>query len=126
MVKAKSLSGNHLVEAMREGAFYASSGVYLEKIDYDSASRTLHLKIRASEGVSYTTQLIGTRKGYQSEESGGRGFEEQKGVEVSLKIPNDAFYARATITSDRQHPNPSFDDQLEQAWIQPVGWEVKE
>jgi hypothetical protein len=37
-------------------------------------------------------------------------------------MPEDALYLRATVTSSRKHPNPSFGGQTEQAWIQPVGW----
>ena len=125
MVKAPELSPEALIGAMREGAFYASSGVSLESVDYDAATRTLSIKIQPDGDASFSTQLIGTRQGIDlesSQEDIGVVFEESIGLEVRFQIPEDALYARATITSSRPHPSPSFKNQRQQAWVQPVGW----
>ena len=48
-----------------------------------------------------------------------------EGNTATFTYPEDALYVRTTITSSRKHPNPSFEGQMEQAWIQPVGWKVQ-
>ncbi len=126
MVGADKLDGDALVAAMKEGKFYASSGVTLDAIRNDPDKGNLSLSITPVEGVTYQTAFIGTRKGYDatSGETGiGEIFATVTGNEPSFSIPSDALYLRATITSSRKHPNPSFPGQMEQAWIQPVGWE---
>ena len=127
MVRADKLHGDAIVNAMRAGDFYASSGVTLKLFAYDSGKRTLSIEIEPSAGAEFTTQLIGTRKGYNPAAADGKTgvgdiFEEKSGLKITFEIPADALYARATITSSRAHPNPSFEEQKEQAWIQPVGW----
>ena len=127
MVRSPELEANALMEAMQAGDFYASSGVSLESITWDEASRTLSLKISAAEGAAYATAFIGTRTGYDAsrkrQENGiGEVFAELKGTEVSFRIPDDALYLRATITSSENHDNPSYPDQKKQAWTQPFGW----
>lgn len=126
MVRAKELHGDALVKAMRAGAFYASTGVYLNSVQYDPGKRLLSISILAKEGVEYTTQLIGSRKNINLSSLDGAGigevFAEQGGESLQLVIPEDALYARATITATKLHPNPSYQGQLEQAWTQPVAW----
>ncbi len=39
-------------------------------------------------------------------------------------LTGNELYVRAVIKSSRPHPNPSMDDQFEQAWTQPVGWQA--
>ena len=106
---------------MRAGEFYSSSGVTVNSFSYTAKTRLLEIEIEPVDGVEFKTQLIGTRE--KHDESGvGEVFEEKTGVSLSFEVPADALYARATITSSRAHPNPSFEDQTEQAWIQPVAW----
>ena len=126
MVGAEKLDGDSIVAAMHEGKFYASSGVTLDAIRHDPDKGTLSLSITPVDGVDYTTTFIGTRKGYDAaaEKTGiGEIFATVTGNEPGFTLPDDALYLRATITSSRKHPNPSFHGQMEQAWIQPVGWE---
>lgn len=122
MVGAEQLDGDSLVSAMKKGSFYASSGVYLDSIDFDKAKRVLSFSIKPEEGSEFTTQLIGTRKGSTKEVVIGEIFGTVKGLKVSFEIPDDALYMRATVTSNKSHVNPSFEGQLKQAWLQPVGW----
>ncbi|MFT5467798.1 MAG: hypothetical protein ACI8UO_002905 [Verrucomicrobiales bacterium] len=121
MVRAEELTGDALVLAMRAGNFYASSGVFVKSFGYDAESRTLSIEIEPVDGVEFKTELIGTRKGTEPA-TAGEVFSEMTGVSLKFEVPADALYARATITSTRNHPNPSIEDQKEQAWLQPVGW----
>ncbi|MFT5304344.1 MAG: hypothetical protein ACI814_005171, partial [Mariniblastus sp.] len=43
-------------------------------------------------------------------------------LEPQFQLTGNELYVRAVVTSSRQHPNPSFKEQKEQAWTQPVGW----
>ncbi|MCB1120828.1 MAG: hypothetical protein KJT03_04725 [Verrucomicrobiae bacterium] len=127
MVHSEELSGNALVESMRAGDFYASTGVTLNDINYDASSRILTIQVKPEDGVTFQTRLVGTRSNYRPGQHGGASgigevFSEKSGTTAQFSIPDDALYARATITSSRSHPNPSFDGQREQAWTQPVGW----
>ncbi len=126
VVGATSLDGDSIVTAMKDGRFYASSGVELDSIHFDESKQTLSLQIKPIEGVEFTTEFIGTRTDYDaSKEVTGIGeiFESVVGSNPSFKLPDDALYLRATVTSTRKHPNASFPEQKEQAWIQPVGWQ---
>ena len=122
MVGAEELNGNHIVEAMRKGNFYASSGVYLQTLDYDSASRRLVFTIRQEAGETYTTTINGSRKGSTEEIEIGEVFANIEGIRVDYQVPSDVLYIRATITSSARPANPSFPGQKKQAWLQPVGW----
>ena len=44
------------------------------------------------------------------------------GDHPKYRLQGDELYVRAIVTSSTPHPNPSFDDQFEQAWSHPVGW----
>ena len=121
MVRAEKLHGDSLVRAMRAGDFYASSGVYLDDFSYDPATRELTVQIRPNGEDSFRTEFIGTRKTYDPS-AVGEVLGTAEGISLKFRVPDDALYVRATITSSRDHPNPSFEEQKEQAWVQPVGW----
>lgn len=118
MVKAAKLEAGALVEAMKRGDFYASSGVELEDVRFEGGEYVI--KIKAQEGVTYSTRFIGLKKGEDAEP--GVELMEWDGDEPTYKMRGDELYVRAVVTSSRAHPNPSFKDQKEQAWTQPVGW----
>ena len=120
MVRSEKLEAGALIEAMERGDFYASSGVSLKDVGYDRRTQTHRLQIEAVEGVSYETRFVGTRK--SSPEKAGEIFATVSGVDASYQIKSDELYVRAVVTSSRAHVNPSFADQKEQAWTQPVGW----
>ena len=70
--------------------------------------------------MTYTTQFVGTRKGEGA--VAGEEFEVSRELQPVYRLRGDELYVRAVVTSSRDHPNPSFADQKEQAWTQPVGW----
>ncbi len=124
VVGAGDLTGNAIVEAMRLGKFYSSSGVILNSINYDPDTRTLSLSIAAEEGATYSTEFIGSQTDYDAASRTGIGvtLSSQEGTEPSFSIPEGTLYLRATITSSLRHTNPSYTGQKKQAWVQPVGW----
>lgn len=140
MVRADELSATALVLAMEHADFYASSGVTLEDVTFDA--KTLRLKVAAEAGVSYRTEFVGTRVGVDLSSEPTRDAEGKEmvatrtyrgeigvvlavveGTAPSYALQGDELYVRAVVTADRAHPNPSFEDQREQAWTQPVGWQ---
>ena len=64
MVRAQRLSIPSLFRAMYKGDFYASSGVDLKDVAFDSSTRTLSVEVLPKAGWNYTIQFIGTRQGF--------------------------------------------------------------
>ena len=139
MVKAKNLDAKSLIDAMNAGDFYASSGVELEAIEL--VDKKLTLKVKAEEGVTYTTHFIGTKKDYdkksvaQVDGSGkpmratrlyskdvGAVLATSDSTDPSYTLTGNELYVRAVVTSSKPHVDPSFKDQKQQAWTQPVGY----
>src|SRR4051812_39627455 len=65
-VRARHLTPESIIAAIVAGDFYASSGVTLRDVRYDADSRVLELSIEPEGDATYTTQFIGTRKGYDA------------------------------------------------------------
>lgn len=135
MVRARYLTPNHIIESLKAGDFYASTGVTLKDVRF--ANNTLMVEIDARPGVSYRTQFIGTPRdydrnattrpaglaGYMSPQySGdiGKVLAEITGSNASYKLTGNELYVRAKIISDVEHPNPFAKGDLEVAWTQPV------
>jgi hypothetical protein len=142
MVRAAQLEPETLIKAIKAGEMYASSGVTLRDVQYDSANKILQLQIEPEEGVEYSTQFIGTKVGYDAtseprtgadgkpirstrkySDDIGQVFATVSGATPSYKLTGEELYVRAVVTSTKPHPNPSFKDQRQQAWTQPVGWQ---
>ena len=144
MVRSRALNAHSLIHALEAGDFYASSGVELNEVRFDAQTATFQLDIKAKEGVTYVTEFLGTRKGYDRASEPivgddgqpihatrkysadvGRVFAQVKGVKPAYKLAGDEWYVRAVVTSSEKPVNPSFEGQLQQAWTQPVGWQIK-
>ncbi|QDS94193.1 hypothetical protein FF011L_29710 [Roseimaritima multifibrata] len=129
MVRSKYLSPEHLIKAMKAGDFYASSGVTLKELDYAADTKTLSLEIAPQEGATYKTQFIGTLKPTENETPAdaekrvGKVLKTAEGLNASYKLTGDELYVRAVVTSDQAPVNPSFKNQKQQVWTQPIGWE---
>ena len=138
MVRSERLEAGALVEAMQRGDFYASTGVVLE--DVRSDGKSLGVTIDGEEGVSYTTQYIGTRKGFDDtakpavdaggktlprssliySDSIGELLHESKTLTSSYTFDGTELYVRARVVSDKSQPNPHTEGDTEMAWVQPV------
>lgn len=137
MVRATHLTPESVIRSMEAGDFYASSGVTLTEVT--RGGQTLALEIEAEAGVSYTTQFIGTRRGYDPASqligSGpdsktlphrryskdvGAVLSEVKGSSASYTLAGDEIYVRAKIISSKEKPNASVAGEVECAWTQPL------
>lgn len=141
MVRSKSLEPAAIITAMRIGEFYSSSGVVLTDVRYSARTKKYVIDIQAEDGVSYTTQFIGTRTNADliSTPRPGAGGAVQRATRIyskdvgkvlatvqgnhaSYTLSGDELYVRAVITADKKHSLPTYPGQLQQAWVQPVGW----
>jgi predicted metal-dependent phosphoesterase TrpH len=146
MVRAAKLEPETLIRAIKAGDFYASSGVTLRDFGYDAATKRLQVEIEPKSGVTYKTQFIGTKIGFNPK-SRPRGGKDKKGKPLrstrqyshdvgvvlatvegptpSYQLTGKELYVRAVVTSSEAPDDPSFDGQFQQAWTQPVGWEAR-
>ena len=126
MVRSRYLTPEHLIRAMKRGDFYASSGVTLENVQFDPKTLTLKLDIQPEENVTYTTSFIATLKSEGSDrERIGQQVHSSNDLSPSYQMKGNELYVRAVVTSSKRHQDPSFKDQHQQAWTQPVGWKNK-
>ena len=123
MVRSRFLTPEHLIRAMKRGDFYASSGVTLHDVCFDSETKTLRVEIEPSGNAIYQTEFIATVTDEGSNEDQiGKRVAHTKGTSASYTMRGDELYVRAVTTSSESHPDPSFEGQRKQAWTQPVGW----
>jgi hypothetical protein len=144
-VESRYLSPEHLIRAIKAGRFYASSGVELTSFQFDDEAREYRIAIKSEPGVTYTTEFIGTmadadftsqpaidkdgkpiRATRQYSGEIGKTLAKVTGPAASYKLTGKELYVRATISSSKPHRDPSYKDQKQQAWVQPVGWKLKD
>ena len=110
---------------MKRGDFYAFSGVTLNDVHYDAQKKELKLDIAPKDKVTYQTDFISPLKpdgkNEDSERVGKRVYSSNS-LSPSYPLNGNELYVRAVVTSNKPHQDPSFKDQLQQAWTQPVGW----
>ena len=141
MVRSNYLTPEHIIRSMKAADFYASSGVLLKSVEFDADAGELSLQIDGREGATYTTRFIGTLIDYDQTSQPrktadgkpvtatrkysadvGKVLATVKGLRPAYQLTGKELYVRAVVTSSVHHPDPSFRDQHEQAWTQPVGW----
>ena len=137
MVRAGKLTPEALIAALEGGDFYASSGVVLK--DVRREKNHLSLEIEAEPGVSYTTEFIGTRHGFNRmsepvlsdagtplrvtrrySEDVGETLATVEGTSASYPLSGDEIYVRARVRSSKPKEDPSRPGEVEQAWTQPL------
>ncbi len=142
MVRSRYLTPESLIRAMKRGDFYASSGVTLRDVRFDVETGKLEIEIEPREDATFITEFIGTPMDYEATSElradaegeplrATRKYSPQvgtvlariSGTNPSYSVREDQWYVRAVITSSEPHPDPSYDDQKQRAWTQPVGWQ---
>lgn len=123
MVRSRYLTPEHLIRAMKKGDFYASSGVSLKTVDFDESTRKLSLEIDAETGATYTTKFIGTLKNPNEDSKIGKVLATSSELRPTFQLKGNELYVRAVVTSSSGAADPSYKDQKQQAWTQPVGWQ---
>lgn len=114
VVRAKELRGDAIASAMLAGDFYASTGVVLEKLIVDDCG--MRIRVATGPGARYRIRFLGTRR-----EGGEPGvlLQESEGPEAYYEFRGDELYVRGDVVSDRLHPDPSVEGEVQRAWIQP-------
>lgn len=124
MVNAEDLSAGSIIRAMENGAFYVSTGVQLDAIEFDGSS--LSISVEEEEGLEYTIQFIGTTS-EQTEEGetlqSGQLLHEVIGTSASYTLSESDLFVRAKVISSRLKDNPYREGEMERAWTQPVSKE---
>jgi len=135
VVRADSLAAGPIIAAMESGAFYASTGVVLD--DVRATDDRLVLRIRGEPDVTYLTEFVGTRAGYDTSSASmpdvaglpvtrryspdiGAVLGRAEGLEPAYRFTGDEIYVRARILSSRPVRNPVRRGEVERAWTQPV------
>ena len=65
-------------------------------------------------------EIVATRT-YSSDV--GKVLAKITGTSATYQLTGNELYVRAVVTSTKKHWNPSLENQTEQAWTQPVGWQ---
>ncbi len=137
MVRSRFLTPAHLIMALEGGDFYSSTGVTLKRIESDDTH--LALEVEPEEGVTYTIEFVGTRRGYDPSsrpildaegqvvrathlysEDIGQVLQTTEGPAAAYTFTGDELYVRAKVTSSRNKMNPFQEGEKEMAWVQPV------
>ena len=132
-------SAEALIQAMRAGDFYASSGVVLKTMECSETA--IDLEIEPAGDEEFTTRFIGTMEGYNDHcevvkdskgkevhatlrysDEVGQVLATVKGLHPRYKLTGKELYVRAEITSTGKPTRAVYQDQLKKAWTQPVGW----
>lgn len=142
VVRAPRLTAENIVNAMEAGDFYSSTGVRLKEMRRDKSRYSI--EIEPDKGVTYRTQFIGTRKGFDPKNEPvraangtplrvthryskdiGEVLAEVSGVSPSYELKGDEIYVRAKIVSSKPKENPYAKGEFEVAWTQPLITGVK-
>lgn len=140
MVRARRLTPESLIRAMRVGDFYSSSGVELKRVDFDG--KRLTVEVLPVDSETYSIRFIGTLKGFDpqsAERKDGKGkvltrrysddvgrvLKGVSGTVASYDLVGTELYVRAVITSSAGVEDPSYKGEIKTAWTQPVGWRQK-
>jgi hypothetical protein len=139
VVRAAELRATDIIDSMHKGEFYASTGVALNRCDFDEQRRSLAIEVAPVPGVVHQIDFIATkRRARPLPNSPPEDRWDVEGVGVIVRkikaeraeyqlAPDDAF-VRATVTAARKTANPiqstytGDEVQFEQAFTQPVGW----
>lgn len=145
MVRAKELSEKAILRALREGDFYFTNGVLLEKLEYDAAAGELRVSARAEPGVRYVVEFYGTLEGCDLSSAPvacrdpdgrpgrasrkyspeiGKRLARVEGPTATYRLTGREMFVRAVVRSDRKMLVPPQDEmEYETAYTQPVGWQ---
>lgn len=115
MVRADSLQATSLIEAMEKGDFYATTGVELDKMDFNN--NEISIVVKQQPGVNYTIQFWGAKK---KNSKAGKLLKEVKATQARFKLKKKHLYVRAKVISDKLKENPFAEGDVETAWTQPV------
>lgn len=132
------------------GRFFLIPAEEISDVVYDADRRVLRVKVQPKEGATYTVQFIGSLAGVDTRgeplepalNPAGAATERDRhrhrysdrigavlatveGVEAEYRLTGSELYVRAVVTPSQPPADPVWEGQKQQAWTQPVGWEVR-
>jgi hypothetical protein len=136
MVRSRFLTPEHLIQAMKVGDFYASSGVTLKDVAFNQATKTLRIEVAPDSNATYRIDFIATLKATDDDraanpihakelppkEKTGQVVSSKEGTVAEYVLTGNELYVRAVITSNLPPADPIWNDQKQQAWTQPIGF----
>jgi hypothetical protein len=123
MVHAEKLDADSLVHAIEAGDFYGSTGVNLDSVNFDPKTNILEIRIAGSDETDgrVTTKIHGTLRGEEGDPATvGKELATYDTRVIRHQLTGNEWFVRATVTSEHDHPRPSFAGQKQKAWTQPV------
>ena len=140
MVRSKYLSPEHLIIAMKNGDFYASSGVTLNSIEWDTKNNRLQIAIQPTTDAEYETHFIVVDRPKDGSVDDSiplsdltidqlpKAYVKTKvqGITPSYQLDGTELYVRAVVFSNQAPADPVWKGQQQQAWTQPVGWKLED
>jgi hypothetical protein len=144
-VRAESLRTPSILQAMRVGDFYSSTGVELTHLEFDPVKRRLSIEIQPDGDAQFTTRFIGTRRDCDptttprvDPESGevmhgildysselGQVLATVQGLRAEYQFTGDELYVRAEVTSSKEPEFPTSESPWQKCWTQPCGWRIE-
>ena len=103
-VQAESLSAPSIMDSIKDGDFYASTGVYLAELDTSANSINISISTDEDDPLNLP-EYVTTITGYE-----GAILHETDSLHVNYELPKNTHYARATIKSSEGF----------KAWAQPI------
>jgi len=103
-VQAESLSESSIMDSIKNGDFYASTGVYLAELE--KSDKAINISISTDEDDPLNVpEYVTTITGYE-----GTILHETVSLNVNYELPENVPYARATVKSSEGF----------KAWTQPI------
>ena len=103
-VKADSLSELSIMDSIKNGDFYASTGVYLDQLDRSDKSLNISIGTNEDDPLKLT-EYVTSITGYE-----GELLYETDDLNINFELPINSSYMRATIKSSGGF----------KAWTQPI------
>ncbi len=119
VVRARRLTLEAVLDAVRTGDFYSSTGVDLKDFRHNRTRYVVEIDEEAD--VIYTTQFIGTRLVDGRPGEVGEVLHETAENPATYRFRGDELYVRARVISSRMQSNYAAGEEApEYAWLQPV------
>ena len=118
-VNSEELTHNSIINNIKKGQFYSSTGIKINSYEYKN--NLLKIIIDNQEGISYETKIIGTKKNINIDDTEiGKTLASFNTNEINYNVPENIYYFRVKIISNKNKINYSYDNEYETAWFQPL------
>jgi hypothetical protein len=126
MVRAEKLTPEHISQAMWNGQFYTSTGVYIKEHRINQKKLTVRvdvdqtLKELSKDIVRQGKKVPGQQAGFTIELIGYKGklLKTVKGSKAEFKLNHNSPYYRVKVTYTQHHPTQGHEAYF--AWYQPI------